>query len=64
LKNYKGMTVIRIKQIISRIGCPKSQKRTLEALGLRKRGCVVTHNDNLAIRGMIKKVRHLVNMEE
>jgi large subunit ribosomal protein L30 len=54
------MATIKIKQVRSRIGCPKNQKLTLDALGLRKRGRVVEHNDNPAIRGMIEKVKHLV----
>ena len=57
------MATIKIKQIRSRIRCPKNQKRTLDALGLRKIGRVVEHNDNPAIRGMIEKVKHLVSVE-
>ena len=57
------MATIKIKQIRSRIRCPKDQKRTLDALGLRKMGRVVEHNDNPAIRGMIEKVKHLVSVE-
>jgi large subunit ribosomal protein L30 len=57
------MSTIKIKQIRSRIRCPKDQKRTLDALGLRKLGRVVEHNDNPAIRGMIEKVKHLVEIE-
>jgi large subunit ribosomal protein L30 len=57
------MAMIKIKQIRSRIRCPKDQKRTLDALGLRKMGRVVEHNDNPAIRGMIEKVKHLVSVE-
>jgi len=57
------MATIKIKQIRSRIRCPKDQKRTLDALGLRKLGRVVEHNDNPAIRGMIEKVKHLVSVE-
>jgi len=57
------MSTIKIKQIRSRIRCPKDQKRTLDALGLRKMGRVVEHNDNPAIRGMIEKVKHLVSVE-
>ena len=54
------MATIKIKQVKSRIKCPKNQKLTLDALGLRKIGRVVEHNDNPAIRGMIEKVKHLV----
>jgi large subunit ribosomal protein L30 len=57
------MATIKIKQVRSRIGWPKDQKRTLDALGLRKTGRVVEHNDNPAIRGMIAKVKHLVSVE-
>ncbi|GHT10993.1 50S ribosomal protein L30 [Bacteroidia bacterium] len=57
------MATIKIKQVISRIGCPKDQKRTLDALGLRKTGRVVEHEDNPAILGMIEKVKHLVSVE-
>ena len=57
------MATIKIKQIRSRIRCPKDQKRTLDALGLRKLGRVVEHNDNPAIRGMVEKVKHLVQIE-
>jgi large subunit ribosomal protein L30 len=62
-KEKKSMATIKIKQVRSRIRCPKNQKRTLDALGLRKMGRVVEHNDNPAIRGMIEKVKHLVSIE-
>jgi ribosomal protein L30, bacterial/organelle len=58
------MTTIRIKQIKSRIKCPKDQKRTLDALGLRKLNRVVEHKATPSILGMIKKVKHLVSIEE
>ncbi len=54
------MSTIKIKQIKSRIGAPKDQKRTLDALGLRKINHVVEHEDSPSILGMIEKVRHLV----
>jgi large subunit ribosomal protein L30 len=57
------MATIKIKQTKSRIGAPKSQKRTLDALGLKKIGRIVEHNDNPAIRGMVEKVKHLVKIE-
>ncbi|MDR2057262.1 MAG: 50S ribosomal protein L30 [Dysgonamonadaceae bacterium] len=56
------MATIRIKQVRSRIGCPKVQKRTLDALGLRKTGRVVEHENNPAILGMIERVKHLVEI--
>ena len=58
------MATIKIKQVKSRIGALKNQKLTLDALGLRKLGRVVEHNDNPAIRGMIEKVKHLVEIAE
>jgi large subunit ribosomal protein L30 len=57
------MATIKIKQVRSRIGCPKTQKRTLDALGLRKTGRVVEHEANPAILGMVEKVKHLVSVE-
>jgi len=56
------MATIKIKQVKSRIKCPKVQKRTLDALGLRKIGRVVEHEDNPAILGMVEKVKHLVEV--
>ena len=56
------MATIKIKQIKSKIGAPIDQKRTLEALGLRKISQVVEKEDTLAIRGMILKVHHLVSV--
>ena len=56
------MATIKIKQIKSRIGAPKDQKRTLDALGLTKMNRVVEKEDSPAIQGMIRKVRHLVTI--
>jgi ribosomal protein L30 len=58
------MTIIRIKQIKSRIGCPQKQKRILDALGLRKIGRIVEHEANPTILGMAEKVKHLVEIIE
>lgn len=54
------MAKIKIKQVKSRINSPKDQKRTLDALGLRKLNRVVEHEDTPAILGMVDKVKHLV----
>ncbi|GAB6009352.1 50S ribosomal protein L30 [Dysgonomonas reticulitermitis] len=54
------MAKIKIKQVKSRIKCPKAQKLTLDALGLRKLNRVIEHEDTPSIRGMINKVSHLV----
>ena len=58
------MATIKIKQVRSRIGAPKTQKLTLYALGLTKMNKVVEHTDNASIRGMIRKVQHLVAIVE
>ena len=55
------MATIKIQQIKSKIGYPVDQKRTLEALGLRKIGQVVEKEDSPALRG-IRKVHHLVTV--
>lgn len=48
----------------STIGRPKDQKDTVKALGLRKLHQTVEQPDNAAIRGMIRKVAHLVTVKE
>ncbi|MBP7984504.1 MAG: 50S ribosomal protein L30 [Bacteroidaceae bacterium] len=58
------MATIKIQQIKSKIGAPKDQKATLNALGLRKIRQVVEHEDTPSIRGMIAKVHHLVIVTE
>ena len=50
------------KQTKSRIKCPKDQKRTLDALGLKKMNQVVEHEATPAILGMVEKVKHLVSV--
>jgi large subunit ribosomal protein L30 len=57
------MAKIKIKKVKSAIKRTQNQKRTLEALGLRKMGQVVEHEDTPNILGMIKKVNHLVSVE-
>ena len=56
------MATIKIKQIKSKIGYPVDQKRTLQSLGLRRISQVVVVEDNPSIRGMIRKVHHLVTI--
>ncbi len=56
------MATVKIKQIKSKIGYPVDQKRTLEALGLHKIGQAVEKEDSPVIRGMIRKVHHLVEV--
>jgi len=57
------MATIKIKQVRSRIRCPKDQKRTLDALGLRKMNRIVEHEATPSILGMVEKVKHLVSVE-
>ncbi len=56
------METIKIKQVRSRINCPVDQKRTLDALGLRKMNQVVEHKATPTILGMVNKVHHLVEV--
>ncbi|MEI6456334.1 MAG: 50S ribosomal protein L30 [bacterium] len=58
------MKKIKITQVRSGIGRPARQKRTLEALGLRKIRHTVEHDATPQILGMVEKVKHLVNVEE
>lgn len=56
------MAKIKIKQIKSRINCPAVQKRTLDALGLKKMNHTVVKEDTPSVMGMVTKVRHLVEV--
>lgn len=58
------MKKVRIKQVKSGIGQPERQKRTLVALGFSKMGQIVEANATPQIMGMIRKVNHLVTVEE
>ncbi len=58
------MAEIKVKLLKGRIGCKPDQCKTLDALGLKRREMVKTFEDNPAIRGMIKKVVHLVEVVE
>lgn len=58
------MKKLKITQIRSIIDRPERQKRTIKALGLGRPNYVKIHNDTPQIRGMIKKVSHLVKVEE
>lgn len=55
---------LRVQKIKSVIGYCEKQKRIMEALGLRKMNQVKIHDSNPVIWGMIKKVPHLVKVEE
>ena len=54
---------VKNKQVRSTIKRLESQKRTLKALGLRKIGMEVEHELSSSISGMIKKVKHLVEIK-
>ncbi len=58
------MAKIRVTQIKSRIGSDKRQKRTLDALGLKKMHQTVEHHATDQVKGMVHKVKHLVKVEE
>jgi large subunit ribosomal protein L30 len=58
------MSTIRVTQRRSRNGCDKRQLDTLRSLGLRRIGHTVELSDSPQIRGMIHKVRHLVEVQE
>jgi large subunit ribosomal protein L30 len=62
--NISIMNKIKIKQTRSRIGRPKDQKRTLDALGLRKMQQIFEHNLTPQIDGMINKIKHLITIVE
>ena len=55
---------LKITQVRSTINCPKDQKATVKALGLKRIRHTVEQADNPVIRGMIAKVRHLVEVSE
>jgi large subunit ribosomal protein L30 len=55
---------LKITWVKSAIGYKKNQKATIAALGLRKLGQVIEHDDTPQMRGMVLTVRHLVKCEE
>ena len=55
---------LKITLVKSPIGAVPKNKKTVEALGLRKLNKTVEMPDNKAVRGMIRQVRHLVKVEE
>ncbi len=54
---------IKVIWVKSDIGYNKTQRDTIMSLGLHRLNESVVHDDNLAVRGMINKVRHLVKVE-
>ena len=55
--------MLKITQVKSRIGYKKKAKATLDAMGIKKMNQTVELPDNLAIRGMIKKIEYLIRVE-
>lgn len=55
---------MKIKLVRSTIGKPKDQKATVQALGLRKLNHEVVKEINPQVAGMIRKVKHLLQIEE
>ena len=58
------MAKIKVTQVRSSIKRLQNQKRTLHALGLRRIGQAVEHDDTPNVLGMIERVKHLVSVEE
>ena len=55
---------LRITQVRSAIGRDFTQKGTVRALGLKRLNHTVVHRDTPQVRGMIRKIQHLVEVEE
>ena len=58
------MAKLKITLTRSLIGRPEDQRATVRALGLTKMHSAVMQDDNDAVRGMVRKVEHLVTVEE
>jgi large subunit ribosomal protein L30 len=58
------MTKLRITQVRSQIGQTEKHRGTLRALGLGKIGRTAEHQESPVVAGMLRKVRHLVKVEE
>lgn len=58
------MSEIKVKLVRSHIGCNPKQRKTLVALGLKRREMIKTYPDNAAVRGMLNRVSHLVEVLE
>jgi large subunit ribosomal protein L30 len=53
---------VKVQQVASPIGCPRRQREVLRSLGLRRIRQVVEHSDSPAVRGMVAKIPHLVQI--
>jgi large subunit ribosomal protein L30 len=63
-KSDKQSGTLKIKWVVSFIGCPRGMRQTIRGLGFRRMQQVVERPDTPSIRGMIAKVHHLVRIEE
>ena len=63
-RKKKRETKLRIKWVKSSIGYSQRQKATIKSLGLKRLGDTVEWKDDPVTRGMVDKVRHLVEVEE
>jgi large subunit ribosomal protein L30 len=59
----KKAGTLKIKWVRSYIACPRGMRATIRGLGFRRMQQVIEHPDTPEIRGMIAKVRHLVEVE-
>lgn len=58
------MKRLKITQVRSAIDRPLRQKRSLQALGLKKMHQTVEHNGTPQILGIVEKIKHLITVEE
>ena len=63
-KEKEQPKILRVTLVRSPIGYTERQKRTVKALGLRRLNQTVEHEDAPSIRGMLAKIRHLVQVTE
>ena len=63
-KTTKKSGKLKIKWVVSFIGCPRNMRATIRGLGFRRMNQVVEREDTPSIRGMIARVHHLVRIEE
>ena len=58
------MPKLKIKQVKSKNGTNHAQRETLRSLGLGRINRIVEHDDSPQLRGMLHRVRHLIEVEE
>jgi large subunit ribosomal protein L30 len=60
----KNTGKVKIKWVVSFISCTDDMRQTIRGLGLRRMHQVVEREDTPSVRGMVRKVRHLVEVVE